>query len=314
VRPGSSYRHEAFFYGSDDEYLAGTMPMIRGGLEAGEAVMVAVPPRRLDLLRDALGAAGDDVRFVDMTDLGRNPANIIGGWASFLESQAASGRPLRGIGEPVWPGRSGAEIAECQLHEALLNLAVAPATPLWLRCPYDMAGLDDSVLAAAHRSHPLLSDVDTLAGSLTYGGAHHASALLAEPLPEPAAVLAKLSFGRCSLRQVRTAVNDQAADAELPAGRTADLALAVHELATNSVRHGGGTGTVRFWRTAEGLTCEVADAGVVADPLVGRRGPAAGAEGGRGVWMANQLCDLVQLRTSDAGTTVRVLMRTVRPR
>ena len=73
--------------------------------------------------------------------------------------------------------------------------------------------------------------------------------------------------------------------------------------------HGGGRGVLRVWRAADALVCEVRDAGVVADPLVGRRGQAGLAEGGRGVWMANRLCDLVQLRTSPAGTSVRVHTR-----
>jgi anti-sigma regulatory factor (Ser/Thr protein kinase) len=32
-------------------------------------------------------------------------------------------------------------------------------------------------------------------------------------------------------------------------------------------------------------------------------------EGGRGLWLINQLCDLVQLRSSPEGTSVRMSMR-----
>jgi anti-sigma regulatory factor (Ser/Thr protein kinase) len=63
------------------------------------------------------------------------------------------------------------------------------------------------------------------------------------------------------------------------------------------------------WRTEEHLVCEVRDDGRIDDPLVGRRMPGPEVEGGRGVWMANQLCDLVQVRSSDQGTVVRVLVR-----
>jgi anti-sigma regulatory factor (Ser/Thr protein kinase) len=34
--------------------------------------------------------------------------------------------------------------------------------------------------------------------------------------------------------------------------------------------------------------------------------PAPDREGGRGLYLVNQLCDLVQVRSSDQGTTVRV--------
>jgi hypothetical protein len=63
---------------------------------------------------------------------------------------------------------------------------------------------------------------------------------------------------------------------------------------------------LRLWRTADALVCEVVDAGVVTDPLTGRFAPDMEEPDGRGLWMVNQLCDLVQLRSSGEGTTVRV--------
>jgi anti-anti-sigma factor len=90
------------------------------------------------------------------------------------------------------------------------------------------------------------------------------------------------------------------------ADRATDVALVASELATNSVRHGGGGGALRLWRQAAALICEVRDHGHVVDPLVGRRRPVGTQIGGRGLWVVNQLCDLVQVRSSTAGTTVRV--------
>ena len=46
-------------------------------------------------------------------------------------------------------------------------------------------------------------------------------------------------------------------------------------------------------------------------PANGRSAHPGGAReepGGRGVWMANQLCDLVQVRTFEDGSTVRIHM------
>jgi anti-sigma regulatory factor (Ser/Thr protein kinase) len=54
----------------------------------------------------------------------------------------------------------------------------------------------------------------------------------------------------------------------------------------------------------------VRDPGYIAEPLVGRLRPSAAVEGGHGMWLANQLCDLVQVRSSRAGTTVRLIVRT----
>ena len=59
----------------------------------------------------------------------------------------------RGIGEAVGPHRKGAELAECQVHESLLQVAFSEAAPFWLLCPYDAASLDESVLDQARQSH-----------------------------------------------------------------------------------------------------------------------------------------------------------------
>ena len=98
----------------------------------------------------------------------------------------------------------------------------------------------------------------------------------------------------------------RAAAAGLDAARTADLVLAVDEVATNSLRHGGGRGTLRIWQDADALVCEVRDAGRIEDPLAGRVRPPLDRDGGRGLWLVNQLCDLVQLRTLPTGAVVRL--------
>jgi len=54
--------------------------------------------------------------------------------------------------------RSPAELAECQLHEALLNVAFDVAIPFWLLCPYDLEALAADGIDEAHgptRSEPL---------------------------------------------------------------------------------------------------------------------------------------------------------------
>jgi anti-sigma regulatory factor (Ser/Thr protein kinase) len=66
---------------------------------------------------------------------------------------------------------------------------------------------------------------------------------------------------------------------------------------------------VRTWRENDALLCEVADAGHIADPLAGRELPPPDQLGGRGLWLVNQLCDLVQLRSSPGRSVVRLHMR-----
>jgi anti-sigma regulatory factor (Ser/Thr protein kinase) len=306
-KPHDSYRHEALLYRGDDEFVAGTVPFIREGLQAGQPVMVAVIAPKIERLRAELGDDADRVQFVDMAALGGNPAKIIPAWREFVDEHAANGQPIRGVGEPIWAGRRAAEVLECQLHEALLNLAVDPDTPLWLRCPYDVSALEGDILAEVERSHPVLVEEASYTGSRLYGGIHHASASFDHELAEPTVAVVELAFDGSGLPAVRDVVTGRATLLGIDKEKVSDLALAVHELATNSLRHGGGRGVLRVWEEPEALVCEVHDAGRVEDPLVGRRIPSTRQEGGRGVWMANNLCDLVQMRSSEAGTTVRVL-------
>jgi anti-sigma regulatory factor (Ser/Thr protein kinase) len=87
------------------------------------------------------------------------------------------------------------------------------------------------------------------------------------------------------------------------------LELAASELATNSVRHGGGTGTVAMWLDGAAAVVQFTDSGTITDPLTGRFSPSLEQEGGRGVYLVNQLCDLVQLRSSPEGSVVRLHMQ-----
>lgn len=82
--------------------------------------------------------------------------------------------------------------------------------------------------------------------------------------------------------------------------------MAVHELAMNSLVHGGGRGVLRIWRDDDAVVCEVRDSGYIDDPGIGRRLPDPDCDSGRGLWIVNQLCDLVQIRSSAEGTTIRV--------
>jgi anti-sigma regulatory factor (Ser/Thr protein kinase) len=315
-KPHTTYRHEAFLYRGMQDLLAGTVPFVSEGVAQGQAVMVAMVPERLEILREQVGAQAEEVCWVDMAELGGNPARIIPAWRQFVNEHGGGDRPVRGVGEPVWAGRRPAEVVECQLHEALLNLAVEPHTALWLRCPYDVDSLPDDVLTEASRSHPAIVEGGSYRGSTRYGGAAHAGDVFESALPEPATEVEEWEFGRPGhgagpsperdVAAVRHLAQDRAADAGLPHARRADLALAVTEAANNSVRYAGGRGTLRVWRDADSLICEIRDQGHIGDPLVGRHLPSLDRQGGRGLWLVNQLSDLVQIRSAAGGTAVRI--------
>jgi anti-sigma regulatory factor (Ser/Thr protein kinase) len=221
----------------------------------------------------------------------------------------AGERPALGIGEPVWPGRDADELVECRRHEALLNVAFGGVSDWRLLCPYDTAALDPHVLTDARRNHPHLRRGAECGPSLDY---LDPTAMLAEDggLPAPASPPAFLPFNRADLSLVRTFTGEEARRAGLDRTRQADLVLAVNELAANTMRHGGGSGQLRIWREDAELLCEVADGGRITDPLAGRERASVGLGSGRGLWLVNHLCDLVQVRSTEAGNVVRLRMRT----
>jgi anti-sigma regulatory factor (Ser/Thr protein kinase) len=297
----AGFRHEALIYSDADQFLAATVPFLTAALEAGEAAMVAVSERNTELLGAELGGDAEGVGFVAMEELGRNPARLIPFWRDFLEAQ--EGRPVRGIGEPLWPGRGVAEIDECQRHESLLDLAFSSGAGWSLLCPYDDAALADEVLAAVSHSHRTVARDGTRQASGDYlaGVDCHAGELPRHPIDADV-----LAYDRSRLAAVRRQVERVARGAGIAPRETADLVVAASELAANSVAHGGGAGTLRTWRERERLLIEFEDRGRIDDPLAGRRRPTPTQKGGRGLWLANQLCDLVQIRSSELGTTVRL--------
>jgi len=297
----TGFQHQALIYDGAEDYLAGAIPYLEAGLEVDQQMLVAVGPDQTALLRDQLGADADLIHFVDMREVGRNPASIIPLWAEFIEENA--GLPVRGIGEPIWAARSAAALDECQRHEALLNTAFDRGSVWDLLCPYDAGTLGHDVLDQVAHSHP----------SILRGGRSEKSASFARDedcfggeLASPAAPPETVAFDVTGLGEVRRRVTAAAERAGMDPTEVADLVTAVSELAANSVMHGGGSGTLRLWQENERLLAEVEDRGLIEEPLVGRIQPDVHQEGGRGLWLANQLCDLVQIRSGEAGTTVRL--------
>jgi len=301
--PGDPFRHLAFFYGSDAEYVDGLAGFVRGALARGHATFIAVPAARAVPLREALGSECEQVAFADMTELGRNPSRIIAAVRAFTGRHP--GRYVSYVGEPAWAGRSPPELVEAAKHEALLNLAFA-GVPATIVCPYE-PGLPAAVLADARRTHPLLAEGGVEFPSGDYLGADQVPASCQEELPEPPAVEVSLTYDR-DLNPVRAAVGRQAALAGLSPDRAADLTLAVSELAANTLRYTAGHGSFRSWRTADELVCEIRDQGWITDPLAGRLRPAASELGGQGLWVVNQVCDLVEMRTGPGQTVIRLHM------
>ncbi len=207
--------------------------------------MVAVDRSKIDVLRDELGGDADTICFVDMAQIGRNPATIIPAWRDFVDVHADGVAACRGIGEPVWPARTAVELSECHQHEALLNLAFDAALPFHLLCPYDTSALGPSALETAYRTHPLVATASGTRCQRTVRRRRPDDAVRLAAA-QPAAGRRHVGVRPPRPRDCRAFVARHAA--ALPADRVADLGVAVSEVTTNSVLYGGGEGVLRLWQ------------------------------------------------------------------
>lgn len=124
-------------------------------------------------------------------------------------------------------------------------------------------------------------------------------------------ILLSETFDREAITALRHSVASCAEAAGLAGDRLDDFVVAVNELLTNAVRHGGGVGRVALWSADGEVVCEVSDSGhglrdARREPSVR---PPADQPGGWGLWLAEELTDTFRLTTGDQGTTVRVSSR-----
>ncbi|MFF0774989.1 anti-sigma factor RsbA family regulatory protein [Nonomuraea wenchangensis] len=301
MKSAGPFSHPALLYRSVDEYVSATTTFVREGLAAGEPVAVAVPAPNLALIAAGLGPDAGAVRMLDMGVEGRNPGRIIPAVLRDFADRHPAGR-VRIIGEPIWAGRPATVYPACAQHEALINLAFA-GRAVTILCPYDVAALAPAVVEEAARTHPVLWDAEGERPSGDYApeqviDAHN------QPLEEPGECVS-LRFDGDNLSAARRLATRQAALLGFAGDRLDDIQLVVAELGANSLDHGGGSGTIRVWATADRLVCEVSDRGHIRDPLAGRIPVDPRVPGSRGLLIVNLLADLVRVHTRPGGTVVR---------
>jgi anti-sigma regulatory factor (Ser/Thr protein kinase) len=308
--PGGGFRHEAFLYSGDDELLAGAAAFAQGALVHDEPMLVVLAAAKIDRLRTVLGDDACRIRFEDVSALGRNPARLIPVWQEFLDDNGGGQKPLRGIGEPVAPGVGGPDLDEREHHEALANFAFAEAPAFWALCPYDTSRLDREVVARACDNHLVLRENGDARPSSDYRDTitPDGNGWWGPPLSPAPPGAAAMAYSLPQLHQLRGFVGAKALHLGLVGERVDDLVLAVNELASNSIRYADGRGTFRIWDDEGTIVCQVEDVGHITDPLAGRRSPRTFGDTSRGLWVVNQLCDLVQIRSSCQGTVIRLHM------
>jgi len=122
--------------------------------------------------------------------------------------------------------------------------------------------------------------------------------------PEPERMPLSQTFDGGQLAVLRRWVAKYAVEAGLPESRCQDLVLAVDEVATNAVRHGGGRGQLDLWLAEGHVWFQVSDTGPGFAAALPARAPEPTVPGGRGLWITGQVTDELRIATGPTGTTV----------
>jgi anti-sigma regulatory factor (Ser/Thr protein kinase) len=291
------YKTPKDFAGNVRRYL-----LADGNIEA--AVLVVARPAILEAVSRELDGVTADLTMADLAIAGSDPGRMLAAVRQFAVHHPR--RPVRCIQDWAWRSRSAGELCEAVRHEALIDLALA-STPVSVLCGYD-GSLDVTILADAERTHPLVMRNGRRRVSRTYRDDGAARWDDGPPLASPPAAAAVLHY-RDNQAAVRAFTAQRGLLGGLSPDRVTDLVIAVGELAANTLAHTNGYGSVTIWPKDGEVICAVEDTGHISDPLVGTLLPdPASRRKGRGLWVVHQLCDLVEVRTSSAGTVTHLHM------
>jgi anti-sigma regulatory factor (Ser/Thr protein kinase) len=288
--------HETVPYSGPGAFVDAASELLEGARE--RACLVVAVGAKIDQLRAALGPAARRVSFVDLSVRGRNPARVLPAMRSFVE--AHRGAPVRIVAEPLHPELSPAALTESLLGELLLNRPEVSGWNAHIKCLHDTDSLAPDALNAVSVAHPAPADAAAAAAALT-------NLFSAELSPPPAEARSHVT-DMTTLGELRSFVRHGAELSGLGDERSDDLVYAVNEAVTNSICHGEGRAHVLLWSAGDATYCEVRDKGRIDDVLVGRIAPRPKQASGRGLWLVNQLCDLVHVRSSSRGSVVRMVV------
>ena len=300
--------HQALLFDSPEQFLAAAVPFITDGVHRGDTVLAVTTSDNTRLLREQLNGAADQVTFLEPAGWFDSPGRTLDAHHRRIDALADDSAFLRVIGEPVWAGRDDLETSEWGRYESIVNVALADSRA-WVMCGYDSRTLAGAIVEDARRTHPRLAvgTASEISADFTEPASYYASR--DTPLvPYPVTGVEWIPI-HPDLAPLRQFVAEHAARLGVDADRIDDYVLAVNEIATNVLRHGGGKGEARIWATDRRVVCEITDTGTATGNFLGFLRSDPRSERGHGLWIARQICDLLEMRTGPAGTTVRLHLR-----
>ena len=298
---GTTLRHNALVYGSQDEYVARSVPFLREGLAAGEGAIVAHTRPGLAMMREALGDDADQVTFVDVSSAYTRPAWTLAAYHEVYAAELRKTPSLRAVAD-VQFGPDPGEWDMWMGYEAVFNRSFGHL-PAWVLCTYNANGTPDRILEGVWRTHPeVVADSAWSASELYEDPDRLLRSITREPAPVPG--LRSLPFG-WDVEELREQLARELVAEDVAEAKRLDMLVAATEIAENAIEHGGGVEDVRVGRARGRFVCEITDRGPgFDDPAAGYLAPRAGV--GNGLWVARQLTWRIEFFRSATGFTARL--------
>jgi MEDS: MEthanogen/methylotroph, DcmR Sensory domain len=307
-RASGAFKHAACIYSDDSQFLDTALPFLADGLAVGEPVLAVTNPANLELLGAALGEHSGEVDYAESAFFGRRPPRRVAAFYRYWKGSQGGSRSgrVRILAEPVWAGRSAREITAWTRMEAALNVTLA-STSISMICPYDARTTDPGIIADALRTHPVQVAGSEQSPSPQYSDpAAFARSCDARPLAQPPGDAETFAFDG-DLRGLRRFIVGSAGGHGVAGDRADMMVLAVSEVGAFLKSRGPAGAVVRTWEQPGAVVCDFRQPGAsIDDPFLGLR-PAELVPGdGDGLWLANQICDWMDIRSGAEGCTIQL--------
>ncbi|MCM4084152.1 sensor histidine kinase [Paractinoplanes hotanensis] len=313
---GDGTAHTALIVDSGEELLPVLVPELRRSAGRYDEILLVVGKETRTLLAEHIGELDGALRWGDPSAFYQRLGFAYESFRRYLAEQHAAGRRVHVVAEPdltsgVDAGMRADRAAAYLAYEAFCNETYAPYGAA-VTCIWNQRHHPANVLDGVRATHRYLLTAAGRVPSPPYLGPER---YLAErhdlPLQPPPAdidhevVLAEVA----ELSRLRAVLHSWTGEHHFTGEPADDVVVAVVEVAANGLRHGAAPVHVRAWHHKATFIVQCDDtAGRPIPATAGYRRPqlAHAAPGGRGLWLARQLADVVIIDSARGRTSVRL--------
>jgi anti-sigma regulatory factor (Ser/Thr protein kinase) len=316
MTPRNGAAHTALIVDSGDELLTVLVPELRRSAGSYDETLLVVGKDTRTLLTEHIGDLDGALRWGDPSAFYQRLGFAYEGFRRYLAEQHTAGRRVHVVAEPdltggVDAGMHADRAAAYLAYEAVCNETYAPYDGA-TTCIWNQRHHPAFVLNGVRATHRYLLTATSRVPSPPYLSPERYLADRQDlPLqPAPADVDREVVLAEVAeLSRLRAVLHSWAGEHHFAGEPVDDVVVAAVEVAANGLLHGAAPVRVRAWHRNDTLIVQCDDtAGRRIPATAGYRRPqlAHAAPGGRGLWLARQLTDVVITESTPGRTSVRL--------